>query len=73
MLKHTLDFPEGSLFPCGKIVGGVVQYCNLVVKLKIIIFFSGLFVGDSRKSMFAKISRYTVVAVASIPMCLDNC
>ena len=47
MLKHMLEFPEGSLFPCGKIVGGVVQYCNLVVKLKIMIFFSDVFVGDS--------------------------
>ena len=47
MLKHMFEFPEGSLFPCGKIVGGVVQYCNLVVKLKIMIFFSDVFVGDS--------------------------
>ena len=44
-----------------KIVGGVVRHCYLVAKIKIAkFFFSGVFVGDSRKFMLAKISRYAV-------------
>ena len=43
-------------------VGGVVRHRDLVAKIKIAKnFFSGLFVGDSRTFMLAKISRYTVV------------
>ena len=44
-----------------EIVGGVVRYRDLVAKIKIAIFFPGVFVGDSRKFVLAKISRYTVL------------
>ena len=44
-----------------EIVEGAVRHCDLVAKIKIAKkFFSGVFVSDSRKFMFAKISRYTV-------------
>ena len=43
-----------------QIVGGVVRYRDLVAKIKIAKFFSCVFVGDSRKFVLAKISRYTV-------------
>ena len=44
-----------------EIVGGVVRYRDLVAKIKIAKFFPGEFVGDSRKFVLAKISRYTVL------------
>ena len=44
-----------------KIVGGVVRYRDLVAKIKIAKLFSWR-VGDSRKFVLAKISRYTVTA-----------
>ena len=37
-----------------EIVGGVVRYRDLVAKIKIMKFFLGVFVGDSRKFVFAK-------------------
>ena len=43
-----------------EIVGGVVRYRDLVAKIKSRNFFPGEFVGDSRKFVLAKISRYTV-------------
>ena len=45
-----------------EIVGCVVRYCDLVVKIKItnFFFFPGMFVGDSRKFMLAKNSCYMV-------------
>ena len=46
-----------------EIVGGVVGYRDLVAKIKIANFFPGVFVGDSRKFVLAKISRYTVYSV----------
>ena len=52
MLRVTISMWE--------IVGGVVRYRDLVVKIKIAKFFPGVFVGDSRKFVLAKISRYTV-------------
>ena len=43
-----------------EIVGGVVRYHDLVAKIKIAKFFPSVFVGDLRKFVLAKISRYTV-------------
>ena len=43
-----------------RIVEGVVRHRDLVAKIKITKFFPGMFVGDSRKFMLAKISRSTV-------------
>ena len=40
---------------------GVVLECDQVAKLKIAKIFPGVFAGDSRKFMIAKISRYTVI------------
>ena len=49
-----------------RIVEGVVRHRDLVAKIKIVKFFPGVFVGDSRKFMFAKISHYTVIHVVQI-------
>ena len=43
-----------------EIVEGVVRHRDLVAKIKIVDFFPGVFVGDSRKFVLAKIFRYTV-------------
>ena len=40
---------------------GVVRYRDLVAKKKSQNFFPGVFVGDSRKFVLAKISHYTVI------------
>ena len=42
-------------------VGGLVRRSDRVAKLKTRNLFLGVFVGDSRKFMLAKISRYTVL------------
>ena len=52
MLKVTINVWE--------IVGGVVRYRDLVGKIKLAKFFPGVFVGDLRKFVLAKISRYMV-------------
>ena len=52
MLRVTISMWE--------IVGGVVRYCDLVAKIHTAKFFPGVFVGDSRKFVLAKISRYVV-------------
>ena len=57
MLKYTLSVVTVLTW---EIVWGVVRRRNHVAKLKIAKFFLGLFVGDSRKFMLAKISCYTV-------------
>ena len=48
-----------------EIVGGLVRYRDLVAKLKIAKVFARR-VGDSRKFVLAKISRYTVPVHPSI-------
>ena len=48
---------QGRHFTC-EIVGDVVMNRGLVPKLKLQIFFPGVLVGDTRKFMLAKISRY---------------
>ena len=45
-----------------EIVGGVLRYRDLVAKINIAKFFPGVFFGDSRKFVLAKISHYTVVS-----------
>ena len=56
----TLKYTLRVTISMQEIVGGVVKYRDLVAKIKIANIFSGVFVGDSRKFVLAKISRYTV-------------
>ena len=57
----------GLCFYLREIVGGVVRHCDLVMKIMhIYIYFFLAFVGDSRKFMLSKISRYTVFLLCLI-------
>ena len=57
--RLTLKYTLRVTISMREIVGGVVRYRDLVAKIKIAKFFSWR-VGDSRKFVLAKISRYTV-------------
>ena len=66
LLVLTLTYTLRITISMWKIVGGVVRYRDFVVKIKKKAnFFPGVFVGDSRKFVHAKISRYTVIEICN--------
>ena len=52
------EFPGRVAISKREIVGGVVRDHDLVAKLNIAKFLPGVFVGDSQKVIFEKISHY---------------